>query len=121
MTGLKEVKTSEAVAFIAENFIFTDRIYQDYNDSLAVATKKGENSLESQRAVMEEQKERFPESYDVADYEEVMFSQNYENETIMEYIRDVMFSIFHEYLEDPIFAPKAPKEGDGKGAPKIKN
>lgn len=121
MTGLKEVKTSEAVAFIAENFIFTDRIYQDYNDSLAVATKKGENSLESQRAVMEEQKERFPESYDVADYEEVMFSQNYENETIMEYIRDVMFSIFHEYLEDPIFAPKAPKEGAGKGAPKIKN
>ena len=110
MAGLKTIKTSEAVAFIVENFIFTKKAYKGYEENMSDALERADRSVERQREIMSQQIEEFPDSYNIADYDEV-YSTSAMSEAEDEAIRSAMFSIFHEYLSDPIYSPK------GSGAP----
>jgi hypothetical protein len=55
------------------------------------------------------QAEQFPDSYNIADYEE-LYSNEYQEEIYGETINSSLYWIFDKYLKDPIFAPKTEKE-----------
>ena len=110
MNGLKDIRVLEASSFVLENFLFTDQAKNEFMEKIEPAMKKGAEQLQADREFMQNQAEEMPDYYDVADYDEVMYSKYYADEVYAGFMQEPMQAVFHKYLRDPIFEDKAPKE-----------
>ena len=110
MNGLKDIRVLEASSFVLENFLFTDQAKNEFMEKIEPAMQKGAEQLQADREFMQAQADEMPDYYDVADYDEVMYSKYYADEVYAGFMLEPMQSVFHKYLRDPIFEDKAPKE-----------
>ena len=110
MKGLEDIRVLEASQFVYDNFLFTDEARKEYTKKLEPAMKKGSEQLQADREFMQRQADEMPDYYDVADYDEVMYSKHYADDVYAGFMLEPMQAVFHKYLRDPIFEDKAPKE-----------
>lgn len=110
MKGLEDVRVLEASSFVLENFLFTDQAKREFMEAIEPAMEKGAEQLQSDREFMQQQADEMPDYYDVADYDEVMYSRQYADDVYAGFMRGPMQAVFQKYLRDPIFEDKAPKE-----------
>lgn len=110
MKGLEDIRILEASGFVLENFLFTDHAKKEYIAKIEPAMEKGHEQLQADRVFMQQQADEMPDYYDIADYDEVMYSKHYADSVYAGYMLEPMQAVFHKYLRDPIFEEKAPKE-----------
>lgn len=106
---LHDLPALEAAAFVLENFVFTEKDRLALSERIENAQNKAHTNLVDARAFMEMQAEENPDTYNVADYDEV-FSRSYAEEIYSDAMIPALHTIFNQYLSDPIFAPKEAKE-----------
>ncbi len=110
MNGLGDVRVLEAASFVLDNFTFTDKEKEDFKTSLEPFMKAASDELQGDRDFMQAQADEMPDYYDVADYDEVMYSKDYADGIYEKHLSQPMNAVFYKYLRDPIFEEKTPKE-----------
>ena len=106
---LYDLPALEAAAFVLDGFVFTEKDKKFLMPRIEDAQNKACSNLVDARAFMEMQAEENPDTYNVADYDEV-FSRTYAEEIYSDAVIPALHTLFNKYLSDPIFAPKETKE-----------
>ena len=111
---ISQLSPGEAIREMRDKYIFTQKDREFYDYAIDRASVEAYLKMQEIRTAADAYAEEFPESYNLADYDEV-FSSAFEDEMTMYVISDALFMIFTDYLQDPIYAPKEPKEKEKTG------
>lgn len=108
--AVNAMKSEEIIQFVRERFVFTNREREYFENAVNEAVVQAYLKVQEAKLVAESYVETFPDSYNLADYEEV-FTPQFEEEIFKENLGENIFGIFDDYLKDPIFEEKeSPKE-----------
>ena len=107
MRGLKDYKVLEAIAFVRDNFIFTEEYMGKYDAAIERASHRASIALNDKRLDAEDAKNNNQITEKDYDY---ISSTWFANDVYFDVMEKTINSIFYKYLSDPIFEDKTPKQ-----------